>query len=103
MTPAEIQRTTALQHAQEVRMKRAALKRRVKNGDEPLGPYLEEMEIGEPVEWLATMRVFDLLLAVPRVGDRIAIGFLRKAGMTATTSFATMTRRQQGELVKLLK
>ena len=58
-----VQRMEALQRANDIRTRRAQLKRDLKAGRQPIDRLLLE-----PPEYLATAKVFDLLLAVPKYG-----------------------------------
>ena len=53
----------ALQRANDIRTRRAQLKRDLKAGRQPIDELLLE-----PPEFLETAKVFDLLLAVPKYG-----------------------------------
>src|SRR5437879_13067733 len=57
------QRMDALQRANEIRMRRAQLKRDLKSGRRSIHELLSE-----PPEYLETAKVFDMLLAVPKYG-----------------------------------
>lgn len=57
------QRMDALNRANEIRGKRAQLKRDVRAGLEGLVPLL-----GNPPEYIGTMKVMDLMLATPKYG-----------------------------------
>ena len=58
-----LQRMEALQRANDIRTRRAQLKRDLKAGRQPIDRLLLE-----PPDYLATAKVFDLLLAVPKYG-----------------------------------
>ena len=58
-----MQRMEALQRANDIRSRRAQLKRDLKAGRQPIHELLLE-----PPEYLETAKVFDLLLAVPKYG-----------------------------------
>jgi len=66
------QRLDALRDANDVRSHRARLKRDLKAGRASVVPVLID-----PPEWLLTMAVVDLLLAMPRWG-RVRVGKLLK-------------------------
>jgi hypothetical protein len=57
------QRMDALRHANEIRSRRAQLKRDLKAGRQPIHELLLD-----PPDYLLTAKVFDLLLAVPKYG-----------------------------------
>lgn len=88
------QRRAALDRANEVRVFRAKLKkdmtaRRVSARDVLL----------EPPEFVGTMKVLDLLLAVPKVGRVKAGRVLRAAGVSPSRSVAGLSERQRSELL----
>src|ERR1700744_6427660 len=58
-----VQRMEALQRANDIRTRRAQLKRDLKAGRQPIDRLLME-----PPDYLTTANVFDLLLAVPQYG-----------------------------------
>src|SRR4030088_2738143 len=58
-----VQRMEALQRANDIRSRRAQLKRDLKAGRQPIHELLLS-----PPEYLETAKVFDLLLAVPMSG-----------------------------------
>ena len=58
-----VQRMEALQRANDIRTRRAQLKRDLKAGRQPIHELLLE-----PPDYLETAKVFDLLLAVPKYG-----------------------------------
>src|SRR5437588_12768309 len=58
-----VQRMDALQRANDIRSRRAQLKRDLKAGRQPIHELLLQ-----PPEYLETAKVFDLLLAVPKYG-----------------------------------
>src|SRR5688500_2963050 len=58
------QRMSALENANEIRMKLATLKKEIKRHEVKVWDVLLE-----PPEYAATMKVFDLLLATPKYGQ----------------------------------
>ena len=58
-----VQRMEALQRANDIRSRRAQLKRDLKAGRQPIHELLLD-----PPEYLETAKVFDLMLAVPKYG-----------------------------------
>jgi hypothetical protein len=91
-----VQRMEALGRANEIRTKRATWKLNVKHGQvDPLGVLLEP-----PPEFMS-MKIVDVLLAMPKVGRTKANVFLRQVGVSPTRTLAGLTVRQRGELVSL--
>ena len=70
-----VQRMEALQRANDIRSRRAQLKRDLKAGRQPIHELLLE-----PPEYLQTAKVFDLLLAVPKYGRVKVNKILSSAG-----------------------
>jgi hypothetical protein len=91
------QRTTALQLANAVRCARAVLKRDLKAGRVRVVDVLLE-----PPEYAATMKVYDLLLAVPKFGRVKVSKALGRATISPSKTLGGMTVRQRAELVSLL-
>ena len=92
------QRMTALQRANEIRFGRAALKADISHGDVDARDILLS-----PPELVESMRVVDLLLAVPRVGPSKAARMLRFCRVSATRPLGGMTQRERVELSSLLR
>jgi hypothetical protein len=91
------QRHDALQKANEVREKRAALKRDLKAGRDRTVDVL-----ADPPWWVETMKITDLLLATPKVGRTKAHKMLRRAHVSPTRSVGGLSDRQREELVAML-
>lgn len=90
------QRRTALLWANEIRARRADLKRNLRAGGEFLAL------VYEPPEWLRTMKVYDLLRAVPRVGRVKADVILRGIGASHSKTIGGLSERQRCELLTAL-
>lgn len=91
------QRMEALQQANEIRTTRAAWKRDVKAGRaDPL------VVLAEPPAEFASMKVFDALMALPKVGRVKALTLLRSAQASPSKTLAGLSERQRNELVLLL-
>jgi hypothetical protein len=88
------QRLDSLRKANGIRSDRAQLKRDLKAGRKRAVDLLID-----PPEWLATMKVFDLLLAVPKYGRVKASKALSRARISPSKTIGGMTRRQRAELV----
>jgi hypothetical protein len=88
------QRREALEKANDVRSKRARLKERMKARKEsPLDLLLE------PPQYLETMKVEDLLLAVPKYGKVKSHKVLQQSRISPTKTVGGMSSRQRTELV----
>lgn len=88
------QRFEALGVANDVRVRRAQLKRDLK-----ARRVLVADVVVEPPVWAETMKVQDLLLAVPKVG-RVKVGkVLRDVAISPSKTLGGMSVRQRGELV----
>src|SRR5258708_39319530 len=57
------QRMEALRRANDIRVKRAQLKKDLKSGDVSIGQIL-----GDPPQFVSTAKVFDMLIAAPKFG-----------------------------------
>ena len=91
------QKMDALALANEIRGKRARLKRDLKAGRVKIHTQVES-----PPEWLATAKVMDLLLAVPKIGRVKANKALVQCRISPSKSVGGLSDRQRAELVSLL-
>lgn len=91
------QRLGALQRANEIRSRRAVLKTDLKEGREQVIDLLADSP-----EWLKTMKVFDVLLAVPQIGRVKANKILQTCRMSPTKTVGGMSQRQHRELILML-
>jgi hypothetical protein len=91
------QRMDALQRANEIRIRRAQLKRDLK-----AGVVVIDRVLTEPPEWLLTAKVFDLLLAVPKCGRVRATRWLTTCRISTSKTVGGLSERQRTELVGLL-
>ena len=92
-----VQRMEALQRANDIRTRRAQLKRDLKAGRQPIDRLLLE-----PPEFLATAKVFDLLLAVPKYGRVKVNKILTHCRISPSKTIGGLSERQRAELVSLL-
>lgn len=92
------QRRTALEEANRIRKARAAMKRDLKAGRLKPAPLIED-----PPEWLETMKLFDLLLALPAVGRVKANKIVRGAAVSPSKTVGGLSQRQRGEIAGLLR
>lgn len=91
------QRMDALESANRIRLWRADLKRKLKAGEVLLVDvlYCDDAR-------LESMKVLDLLLAVPGMGVGKAHSILRRSQVSTSKSVAGMTERQWDSLVSQL-
>ena len=92
------QRMDALRRANEVRVKRAQLKRDLKSGR----VSVEEI-LADPPDYVGTAKVFDMLLAVPKFGRVKATRFLNQCRISQAKTVAGLSERQREELVNLFR
>jgi hypothetical protein len=85
------QRMAALAKADRVRLARAQLKRDLKARRVSICDVL-----ADPPEWVETMPVLQLLLAVPKVGRVKATAMLRGGGISATKTVGGVSMRTVG-------
>ena len=92
------QRMDALQRANDIRSRRAQLKRDLKAGRQPIHELLLR-----PPAYLETAKVFDLLLAVPKYGRVKVNKILTQCRISPSKTIGGLSERQRGELVALLR
>ena len=92
------QRMDALKRANEIRTQRARLKRDLKAGRVQIHGLLLD-----PPEYLATAKVFDLLLAVPKYGRVKVNRILTHCRISPSKTIGGLSERQRSELVSLLR
>jgi hypothetical protein len=90
------QRMRALRQANEIRSRRAALKKELASGRVRI-----EDVLAQPPAYAKTAKVHDLLLAVPKVGPARAARFLSRCRIAPSKTVGGMTERQRGELIEL--
>ena len=83
----------ALSRANEVRTLRAQLKRDLKAGRVSIGALLLD-----PPPYLETAKVFDMLLAIPKVGRVKATKILDSCRVSPSKTFGGLSERQRAEL-----
>lgn len=93
-----VQRMDALQRANDIRTRRAQLKRDLRAGHVAIHSLLLE-----PPEYLETAKVFDMLLAVPKYGRVKANKILQQCRISPSKTVGGLSERQRGELVSLLQ
>ena len=92
------QRMEALQRANDVRVRRAQLKRDLKAGRESI-----ETILLDPPEWVETAKVFDMLLAVPKYGRVKVNKVLVQCRISPSKTIGGLSQRQRTELVSMLR
>ena len=92
------QRMDALKRANEIRTRRASLKRDLKSGRVQIQTLLLD-----PPEYLQTAKVFDLLLAVPKYGRVKVNRILTQCRISPSKTIGGLSERQRNELVSYLR
>ena len=91
------QRMDALKRANEIRTERARLKRDLKAGRMQIHGLLLD-----PPDYVATAKVFDLLLAVPKYGRVKVNRILNQCRISPSKTIGGLSERQRDELVSFL-
>ena len=91
------QRIDALARANQIRIKRAQLKRDLKAGRLSIHTLLLQ-----PPEYLETAKVFDMLLAVPKYGRVKVNKILVQCRIAPSKTIGGLSERQRTELISLL-
>jgi hypothetical protein len=91
------QRMAGLEKANDIRSRRAEWKRDVKAGRCSVVDAL-----AAPPWWMGTMKLFDLLLAIPKCG-RVKVGkILTACKVSPSKTVGGLSERQRGELLRLV-
>ncbi|HXH97724.1 MAG TPA: integration host factor, actinobacterial type [Gaiellaceae bacterium] len=90
------QRMDALRRANDVRVKRAKLKKDLKDGKVEI-----EKILGNPPEYVSTAKVIDILMAVPKFGRVKAARFLNTCRISQSKTVGGLSDRQRTELIGL--
>ena len=105
MTPATLshtpsrsldQRMEALNRANQIRVRRAQLKRDLKAGRVQIHDV-----IAAPPEEVLTAKVYDVLMAVPRLGRVKSTRLLTQCRISQSKTVGGLSDRQRGELLDL--
>jgi hypothetical protein len=91
------QRMDALANANVIRVRRARLKRDLKARRASVFDVL-----ADPPAWVETMKVFDLLLAVPKIGRTKANKTLQGCVISPSKTVGGLSPRQRGVLLAVL-
>jgi hypothetical protein len=92
------QRMDALKRANEIRTRRARLKRDLKAGRAQIHGLLLD-----PPDYVLTAKVFDLLLAVPKYGRVKVNRILTHCRISPSKTIGGLSERQRNELVSFLR
>ena len=92
------QRMEALRRANEIRVRRAQLKKDLKAGR----VQVEDVLLAPP-DWVETAKVFDILMAVPKLGRVKAARLLNQCRVSQSKTVGGLSDRQRAELVGLLR
>jgi hypothetical protein len=90
------QRMEALARANNIRVRRAQLKKDLKAGRVEI-----EGILATPPEYVATAKVFDILMALPKFGRVKAGRFLNQARISQSKTVGGLSERQRTELIEL--
>ena len=93
-----VQRMEALGKANEIRTRRAQLKRDLKSGRKSIHQLLLD-----PPHWIETAKVLDMLLAVPKYGRVKANKILTQCRISPSKTIGGLSERQRAELVQQLR
>ena len=88
----------ALRRANEIRVRRAQLKKDLKAGSARIEEILDD-----PPEYVGTAKVIDILMAVPKFGRVKAARFLNQCRISQSKTVGGLSERQRAELVGLLR
>ena len=90
------QRMEALKRANDIRVKRAQLKKDLKSGAISI-----EQILSEPPEFVSTAKVFDMLMAVPKFGRVKAARLLNQCRISQSKTVGGLSDRQRHVLIAL--
>jgi len=86
----------ALRRANEIRVRRAQLKKDLKDGRVQV-----EQVLRRPPDFVETAKVFDILMAVPKFGRVKAARFLNQCRISQSKTVGGLSERQRTELIGL--
>ena len=92
------QRMRALRRANDIRTRRAQLKRDLKAGKVKV-----ETLLLDPPDWVMSAKVFDMILAVPKYGRVKANKILAQCRISPSKTIGGLSQRQRAELVQMLR
>jgi len=88
----------ALRRANEIRSRRAQLKRDLKAGKATI-----EKLLLDPPDYVMSAKAFDMILAVPKYGRVEANKILAQCRISPSKTIGGLSERQRGELVSQLR
>jgi hypothetical protein len=86
----------ALKRANDIRVKRAKLKKDLKSGAVSI-----EQILSKPPEYVSTAKVFDMLMAVPKFGRVKSLRMLNQCRISQSKTVGGLSDRQRQELIAL--
>jgi hypothetical protein len=86
----------ALKRANDIRVKRARLKKDLKSGAVSI-----EQILAKPPEYVSTAKVFDMLMAVPKFGRVKSLRMLNQCRISQSKTVGGLSDRQRQELIAL--
>jgi S13-like protein len=92
------QRMRALQKANDIRTRRAQLKRDLKAGKTKV-----ETLLLDPPDYVLSAKAFDVIVAVPKYGRVKANRILNQCRISPSKTIGGLSERQRAELVQLLR
>ena len=92
------QRMEALRRANDIRVKRAQLKKDLK-----LGRVKFEDVLRDPPDYVSTAKVLDMLMAVPKFGQVKAKRYLTLCRISESKTVGGLSDRQRAELIGLFR
>ena len=92
------QRREALALANRTRVQRALLKADLKRGNRSLADLL-----ADPPAYLASAKLLEVIMALPRYGPMRATGLLERCRVSPRKTVAGLTERQRRELLRAPK
>jgi len=90
------QRMDALKRANDIRVRRAQLKKDLKDGRVQVDSILQD-----PPDYVSTAKVIDILMAVPKFGRVKAARFLNTCRISQSKTVGGLSERQRTELIGL--
>lgn len=98
LTPlTEEQRSAALRKAFDARVERAEVKADLKSGKKTLAQVLADAKDSEALQ---KMKVYDLLRAIPKVGDRRAEAIMEEVGIAMSRRIRGLGVHQRAALLE---
>ena len=88
----------ALKRANHIRVRRAKLKKDLKDGS----ASIEEV-LMDPPDYVETAKVFDILMSVPKFGRVKAARFLNQCRISQSKTVGGLSERQRTELIGLFR